>query len=345
MKGELLLLSSIISFLHGVCGCPETCFCHLSSKTVDCSNQGLTEVPSNLPAQTQTLHLQDNRIWIINESSFNETPWLKILDLSNNSLSTLPSGAFHGLHYLQVLNLTQNSIRTLENKIFNSLPQLRELDLSSNSILHLPESLGDAKENLTVFAVQQNQLQHINRVLLESFSNVRVLLFKDNLWKCNCHLLGLKLWLESFIYKGGITDEIICSAPENRKGKNLLKIPYEFYQACPPTGAQGGSSSAHPLGTEQGNTLKSTQHQEEGEKSHSECQLKPRPRTVNLRHAITTVVITGVVCGIVCLMMLAAATYGCAYAAITAKYQREHLAQANEQRSPEKKEPFDSSLA
>ncbi|XP_003428651.1 leucine-rich repeat and transmembrane domain-containing protein 1 [Ornithorhynchus anatinus] len=345
MKGELLLLSSIILFIHGVCGFPEMCFCHPSSKTVDCSNQGLTEVPSNLPAQTQILYLRDNRIWIINESSFNETAWLKILDLSNNSLSTLSPGAFHGLHYLQVLNLTQNSIRTLENKIFNSLPQLRELDLSSNGIVHLPESLGDAKENLTLFAVQQNQLQHIDRVLLESFSNLRVLLFKDNLWKCNCHLLGLKLWLESFIYKGGINDEIICSAPENWKGKNLLKIPYEFYQACPPIMAQRVSSSTLPLGTEQGNMLKPAQHEEEGDKSHSDCQLKPRPRPTNLRHAVATVVITGVVCGTVCLMMLAAAIYGCAYAAITAKYHREHLAQANEQRSPEEKEPFDSSLA
>jgi len=44
-------------------------------------------------------------------------------------------------------------------------------------------------------------------------------------------------------------------------------------------------------------------------------------------------------------MMLAAAVYGCAYAAITAKYHREHLAPARQHGTPEEKEPFDSSLA
>ncbi len=51
---------------------------------------------------------------------------------------------------------------------------------------------------------------------------------------------------------------------------------------------------------------------------------------MNYRRAIATVVITGVICGIVSLMMLAAAVYGCAYAAINAKYERELKAKAKE---------------
>jgi hypothetical protein len=83
-----------------------------------------------------------------------------------------------------------------------------------------------------------------------------------------------------------------------------------------------------------------------------ECEPKQRPRPVNLRHAIATVIITGVVCGIVCLMMLAAAVYGCAYAAIMAKYQREvkkneELAAAQEaQRAKAReKEPLENAVA
>lgn len=85
-----------------------------------------------------------------------------------------------------------------------------------------------------------------------------------------------------------------------------------------------------------------------------ECEPKQRPRPVNLRHAIATVIITGVVCGIVCLMMLAAAIYGCAYAAIMAKYQRElkkneEMAAAVEQKADhttaDEKEPLENAIA
>lgn len=200
--GELLLLSSVISVLQVVCACPEKCHCHSSSSSVDCSQQGLVEIPSDLPPQTLTLHLQDNQIHQLPAFAFRSVPQLTSLNLCNNSLSNLAPGAFHGLQHLQVLNLTQNSLHSLESRLFHSLPHLRELDLSSNNISHLPISLGQRWENLTTFAVQQNQLQQLDRALLESMPSVKLLFLKENLWKCNCHLLSLKLWLEKFIYKG-----------------------------------------------------------------------------------------------------------------------------------------------
>ncbi|XP_058406033.1 leucine-rich repeat and transmembrane domain-containing protein 1 [Diceros bicornis minor] len=337
--GELLLLSSVIILLQVVCGCPEKCRCHSSSNSVDCSQQGLAEIPSDLPPQTQTLHLQDNQIHQLPAFAFRSVPQLTTLNLCNNSLSDLAPGAFNGLQHLQVLNLTQNSLHSLESRLFHSLPQLRELDLSSNNISHLPTSLGEPWENLSVFAVQQNQLQQLDRVLLESMPSVRLLLLKDNLWQCNCHLLGLKLWLEKFIYKGGITDGVICASPDTWKGKDLLKIPHELYQPCPfPSPDRESSMVQQP-----GSAHRAVPRPPE---SHSaECELKPKPRPANLRHAMATVIITGIVCGVVCLMMLAAAIYGCTYAAITAKYPGGPLAQTDKPVKIEGKELFDSSPA
>nr|XP_056709930.1 leucine-rich repeat and transmembrane domain-containing protein 1 [Euleptes europaea] len=344
MKGAMLLVSSIIFLMDVVNCCPKKCQCHQFSKTVDCRNRGLAEVPSHLPAETQILLLSNNQIQKINHSVFIDTMILKILDLSNNSISGLLPNTFKGLRHLQILNLTRNFIEYVDNKTFSSLPRLKELDLSSNNIVSLPGTLGNNTGNITLLSLKHNKLQKVDRLLLESLPNLKVVLFKDNSWLCNCHVFGLKLWLETFLYRGGISDGVICSTPENWKGKDLLKIPYEMYGICPTASHVKKdnillSSSAHK------SSLKHTHHNEHGESNRSHCELKPKPRPVSLRRAIATVVITGVVCGIVCLMMLAAAVYGCAYAAITAKYHREHLPPSKEKGNLEGKEPFGSSLA
>ncbi|KAM8758164.1 leucine-rich repeat and transmembrane domain-containing protein 1 [Rhynchonycteris naso] len=345
MKGALLLLSSVTVLLQVVRGCPEKCRCHSTSNSVDCSQQGLVEVPPDLPPQTLTLHLQDNQIRQLPAFAFRSVPQLTTLNLCNNSLSNLAPGAFHGLQHLQVLNLTQNSLNSLEGRLFHSLPQLRELYLSSNNISRLPTSLSEHWENLTIFAIQQNQLQQLSRMLLESMPSVKLLFLKDNLWKCNCHLLGLKLWLETFIYKGGVLDSVVCASPDTWKGKDLLEIPHELYQPCPLPSSELESAQVWHLDSAHRAVPRPPESHSTAEQDHTECELKPKPRPANLRHAVVTVIITGVACGILCLMMLAAAIYGCTYAAITAQYRGGPLAQTNEPAKTEGKELFDSSPA
>ncbi|NXR18156.1 LRTM1 protein, partial [Cinclus mexicanus] len=342
--GNWLLVWSAILLAHRAHGCPDKCLCYTASKTADCKNRGFTEIPARLPPEIQILQLQNNRIWRINQNAFTATPLLKILDLSNNSLSSVAPGAFQKLRYLQVLNLTRNMIHYIENTTFSFLPHLKELDLSSNSIIRLPETFGNSTGNITLLSVKHNKLQKMERILLESLPNLKVVLFKDNPWQCNCNIFGLKLWLESFLYRGGISDGIICSAPGIRKGKDLLKVPYELFGACSLRTAHVSLRHAIATSSEHRGSQKHGHHGELGDGGRGGCEPRPRPRPVSLRHAIATVVITGVVCGIVCLMMLAAAVYGCAYAAITAKYHKEHSAPVRQHATPEKKELFESSL-
>ncbi|NWS28468.1 LRTM1 protein, partial [Polioptila caerulea] len=342
--GNWILGWSVILLAYTAHGCPEKCRCYTASKTADCKNRGFTEIPAHLPPEIQILQLQNNRIWRINQNAFTATPLLKILDLSNNSLSSVAPGAFQKLRYLQVLNLTRNLIHYIENRTFSFLPRLKELDLSSNSIIRLPETFGNSTGNITLLSVKHNKLQKMERILLESLPNLKVVLFKDNPWQCNCNIFGLKLWLESFLYRGGISDGIICSAPGIRKGRDLLRVPYELFGACPLRTAPVQLASRQQQGPEQRGWLKQGPHGEPADSGRAGCEPRPKARPVSLRHAIATVVITGVVCGIVCLMMLAAAVYGCAYAAITAKYHKERLAPVRQHGTPEEKEPFEKSL-
>lgn len=147
-------------------------------------------------------------------------------------------------------------------------------------------------------------------------------------------------WLFALFLEGGETDGAICRLPEPWKGKDLLSIPHELYQPCPlPSQDLAPSLVQQPSATQQ-DAQKSPENSS-GQQDPLECETKPKPKPTNLRHAVATVVITGVVCGIVCLMMLAAAIYGCTYAAITAQYQGRPLAPTRKSEKIGSKEPME----
>ncbi|XP_072928317.1 leucine-rich repeat and transmembrane domain-containing protein 1 isoform X1 [Hemitrygon akajei] len=344
MKGETILGIIILLFVHSVTGCPERCQCNITLKEVNCIGNGLTEVPKDVPLNTKILYLQNNHIHTISNTSFTGLSQLLILDLSNNMISNLSSNIFDGLHNLINLNLANNSINRMDNKILHSNGNLKQLDISFNNLTSLPEDLFKNLKNLTWLAMHQNQIHQISRALLDSLSNLQVLLFKKNLWNCDCHLTGLKLWLESFLYKGGQIDAILCTEPEDLRSKDLMKIPHELFQEC----SSVKYKSSHDDSNHRSPTIQNLHHKTEHD-HNPDCSRKAKQRSGSLRHAIATIVVTGVICGIVCLMMLVAAIYGCSYAAVMARYQRElkkldHLGPDVEQENAEEKEPFDGSL-
>uniref|UniRef100_UPI00398EE34A leucine-rich repeat and transmembrane domain-containing protein 1 n=1 Tax=Pristiophorus japonicus TaxID=55135 RepID=UPI00398EE34A len=341
MRGGIALGFLGFLFVHSVIGCPERCLCNITLKEVSCISNGLSEIPKGVPPDTEILYLQNNHIHTISNATFTDMSQLQVLDLSNNIISSLSSNTFDALHNLLNLNLANNSINYMDNKILHSTQNLKQLDLSFNNLTSLPEDLFKNQKNLTWLAMHQNQLHQLDRALLDSLSNLQVLLFQKNHWKCDCHLTGLKLWLESFLYKGGHIDEILCTEPEDLRSKDLMKIPHELFQPCSSVKYKSSPAvSDHRRPT--------TQNMHDND-NNSDCNPKAKQRNGSLRHAIATVVITGVICGIVCLMMLGAAIYGCSYAAVMAKYQRElkkleHLDPEVEQGSAEEKEPLDGSV-
>ncbi|KAL7827623.1 hypothetical protein SRHO_G00333410 [Serrasalmus rhombeus] len=252
--------------------------------------------------------------------------YAKVVDCRGRGLYDIP----HKLHpETQELYLQDNRIRGLGSMAFRETPQLRVLDLANNTITMLSPSALLGLRVLRSLSLANNSIREVDRTHLEALGSLEVLNLRGNPWKCDCQMIGLKLWLETFTFKGGVVDEVVCAQPHAMRERDLQQVPYELFHTCMTTSYSYLFANIHHLDN-QHRLLRGHLHPSPEAPPYGgefgpppECEAKQKPRPVNLRHAIATVVITGVVCGIVCLMMLAAAVYGCAYAAIMAKYQRE----------------------
>lgn len=146
-------------------------------------------------------------------------------------------------------------------------------------------------------------------------------------------------------------DAVECTLPKDLRGRDIRGVPVEMFNYClqledengggggvggggegsrsgqggvPPCSRNNLSPSGETPVSDKSNTGddSSSNAGGGGGEAPADC-VRARYRPVSVRRAIGTVVIAGVVCGIVCIMMVAAAAYGCIYASLMAKYQRE----------------------
>ncbi|XP_036376261.1 toll-like receptor 6 [Megalops cyprinoides] len=109
----------------------------------DLSHHNLTNVPSNLPEDTQYLDLSYNSIYMLNHDDMAGLLHLCFLKLTHNRLQYISPSAFLNNTRIKVLNISYNSLKTIPDLI---LPQLSVLDISSNLYDHY--SLGSSFKNL-----------------------------------------------------------------------------------------------------------------------------------------------------------------------------------------------------
>lgn len=183
--------------------CPSSCTCANDGAIVDCSRQGLTRIPSNLPSNTVTLNLSHNNVSLIQALDLSDLRHLKALDLSNNQLSGISEGSFVKLERLEELDLAHNQISCIDRNALASLRSLRYLSLSSNQLSTLPKEL------------------------IEGTSRLDTLTLDDNPWVCDCRLNWLILWLQSTtrVSRSAASTKIpICMEPIGYQGQRLTSI-------------------------------------------------------------------------------------------------------------------------
>ncbi|XP_072276895.1 leucine-rich repeats and immunoglobulin-like domains protein 1 [Pyxicephalus adspersus] len=138
-RSRLLHLCLISQLLLGLClgataPCPGNCTC--IGGMVDCSNLGITETPTHLPAWTTHLNLSHNKLKEIDPAAFVELLGLREVQLGYNELTSIPSLGSAASQIIS-LSLHHNKIRSIEAKQLVSYAVLETLDLSSNEITEI----------------------------------------------------------------------------------------------------------------------------------------------------------------------------------------------------------------
>ncbi|WKX98850.1 hypothetical protein Q1695_014046 [Nippostrongylus brasiliensis] len=160
MLHVLLLLASL--FLPSDL-CPSVCHCSAHGRT-DCSDRGLTEMPTEIPPSTTVLDLKGNLLEMLPRTSFaglGES--LVHLDLSRNNLRNIDGHAFRDLKKLRTLNLRRNHLRSIPKGIDDL--KMHKLDLRLNLISSLTPS--------DVAALSQTRIVDLSRNFIKEWPKLK----------------------------------------------------------------------------------------------------------------------------------------------------------------------------
>ncbi|XP_021059930.1 leucine-rich repeat-containing G-protein coupled receptor 5 [Mus pahari] len=158
--------------------CPSHCHCELDGRMllrVDCSDLGLSELPSNLSVFTSYLDLSMNNISQLPASLLHRLRFLEELRLAGNALTHIPKGAFTGLHNLKVLMLQNNQLRQVPEEALQNLRSLQSLRLDANHISYVPPSCFSGLHSLRHLWLDDNALTDVPVQAFRSLSALQAM--------------------------------------------------------------------------------------------------------------------------------------------------------------------------
>uniref|UniRef100_A0A8C9PGQ2 Leucine rich repeat containing G protein-coupled receptor 5 n=1 Tax=Spermophilus dauricus TaxID=99837 RepID=A0A8C9PGQ2_SPEDA len=163
-------------------GCPTHCHCEPDGRMllrVDCSDLGLSELPSNISVFTSYLDLSMNNISRLPPGPLHSLRFLEELRLAGNALTYIPKGAFTGLYSLKVLMLQNNQLRQVPTEALQNLRSLQSLHLHNNRIHSLGKKCFDGLHSLETLDLNYNNLDEFPTAI-RTLSNLKELGFHSN---------------------------------------------------------------------------------------------------------------------------------------------------------------------
>nr|XP_057910618.1 asporin [Doryrhamphus excisus] len=133
--------------------CPMDCHC--SPRVVQCSDQGLINVPAKIPDSTVMIDLQNNDITEIKEDDFKGLDKLYGLFLINNKISKIHPRAFKNMNHLRLLYLSYNVLTAIPA---NLPPNVIELRFHENRINRIQRDAFKGLKKLHVLELGANPL-------------------------------------------------------------------------------------------------------------------------------------------------------------------------------------------
>ena len=141
----------------------------------DARSRGLSSVPTDIPSNSATVSLNNNRITNVTSGVFSHLLRCTKLYLNSNQIDLIESGAFTGLHILKHLVLSFNHIQSVESTMWNGLEYLEILGLSNNYITTISPQSFSGLIWLKTLWLGSNYLGEINKnmwVGLQSLENL-----------------------------------------------------------------------------------------------------------------------------------------------------------------------------
>ena len=131
----------------------------------------LTEVPEDIPAEAEEVHLQGNKITSLPAGVFSNLLHCSKLNLERNTMETLADESFAGLHSLTVLHLAGNRISSLPGGVFTPLVEIYRIDLSRNKIASVNKEAFRDMKHLASLSLNDNKFLTIDA---EAFDGLKI---------------------------------------------------------------------------------------------------------------------------------------------------------------------------
>lgn len=238
------------------CSCDEENQCTYNHEnriyTAICSDKKLKAVPSNLNRNIEGLYLDDNKLNVIGDSAFKNTPNIKYLFLNGNTGVYISPYAFDPLKNLHTLDLSEDwhvnvpaikfpeslkqlnleGINRIEITTISYLPELESLSLKDCNLNKVP-SFGGPLIHLEKIDLSGsfNKLENFTLDSLANLCSLKELYISTASIQGSCECLRLDQWIKDNKISGS---NVTCGSLKNGKTCNTSPSNTftETYNSC-----------------------------------------------------------------------------------------------------------------